>query len=137
MILSKFTLSVTSRYSSCKYVHYSPVLTWYDFLLKTADIDEYLLDYTNSPSAHPKPIELLTAFLQRLSRLEDESTLRDNAQYSLRLADLSLKVVGRYFNWSLYELDSCLSLPLQSRLMTILTARFPLDSKKKVYRPNR
>ena len=107
------------------------VLTWYDFLLKTADIDEYLLDYTNSPSIHPKPIELLTAFLQRLSRLEDESTLRNNTQYSLRLADLSLKVVGHYFNWSLYELDSCLSLPLQSRLMTILNARFPVDSEKK------
>ncbi|KAI6655037.1 Integrator complex subunit 8-like [Oopsacas minuta] len=108
----------------------SQVLTWYDFLLKTADIDEYLLDYTTSPTSHPKPSELLIAFLQRLSRLEDESTLRDNTQYALRLADLSLKVVGHYFNWSLPELDNCLTLPLQYRLMTVLNTRFPADSEK-------
>ena len=103
----------------------SQVLTWYDFLLKTADIDEYLLNYSTSPASHPKPSELLIAFLQRLSRLEEESTLRDNAQYSLCLGDLSLKVVCHYFSWSLPELDLHIPLTLQHRLMEILNYRFP------------
>ena len=109
----------------------SQVLTWYDFLLKTADIDEYLLNYSTSPSSHPKPSELLTAFLQRLSRLEDESSLRDNAQYSLRLAELSLKVVCHYFTWSLSELDSYIPLVLQHKLMDLLSSHFPTDTEDK------
>ena len=109
----------------------SQVLTWCDFLLKTADIDEYLLNYSAAPASHPRPSELLTAFLQRLSRLEDESTLRDNSQYSLRLGELSLKVVCHYFSWSLPDLDCSIPLHLQFRLMEILSYRFPSEPDTK------
>ena len=103
----------------------SQVVTWYDFLLKTADLDEYLLDYSTSPSSHPKPGELLVAFLQRLMKQEEDSLLKDS-QYSLRLAELSLKITCQHFRWSLPELDQHISIPLQHQLMTVLNRRLPL-----------